>query len=478
MTTAAHASRLPLRRWVDFDLTWVAAVAGSAALTGIATARTPLVGRMAAGAAVVGSFLVVALRSRRAALHLIFVWLAFLGFVRRALIPIIGWPRFDPLLLLAPAAAVILWYTTRERPARTTLSTLGLILLGTTASQLFNARNKDMTTALLASLFWIGPLLWFFVGRTLNHSDLGRIYRTLTILLVPVTVLGVAHSFGFFFPFEYTWVGVSGFGEAIFLSGFRIRPFSTLTSPQEYGYFLAVGLTILWAWILVDRPVKSWQVALFTVSSTALFLQSSRGIFLFFGAMLIGTACVATRHLGLRIIAVVLLTPVALTAVLHTSRVTYQKPQEEAVGGSRIRALAMHQISGFTDSSSSTLPVHRDLILHALSQSIRYPLGQGLSEGTIAEIKTRNDRGPNPENDIATVFVALGAVTGIVFLIFMATAFGAAVRRWRTRRDATSLAVIGLLIAFLTQWWSGQMYAASAVLWLTLGALSRPKEQG
>lgn len=477
MSASAAALRPSLRDPAIVDLRWVGVVVCSGAAVGMLATKTPLAGRMIAGLAVVLAYLIIALSNRKLALSMVFVWLAFVGLVRRALIPIVGWPKFDPLLLLGVACALILWVTTRKRTPRTALSTLAGLLLITALAQVLNPHSKDLQTGLLATLFWVGPLLWFFVGRSLTRAMLVHMFRLFTVLLVPVTIHGLLHSFGFFFPFEYTWVGVSGFGEAIFLANFKIRPFSSLTSPQEYGYFLSICLTILFARVLLEPKGRSWKVPLFMVGTVALFLQSSRGIFLFYLVMLFTTTSFASRHAGFKIVAVTIVTPFVVFAAMHSARVDQVVARPLAPHVSGVKALALHQIEGFTDPASSTLPLHRDLVLTALRKSSQQPLGAGLSEGTIAEIKTRNDRGPNPENDIATIFLALGLGGGAVFITFMLVATVEAMRRYRRRRDWVNLARVGLLAACLTQWWAGQMYAASAIFWLMLGTLARPLEE-
>ncbi|MGH2769331.1 MAG: O-antigen ligase family protein [Actinomycetota bacterium] len=461
-----------MRRWRREPAPAILLAAMAGALAGALAVEAPVPARTAAGLAVMGSYFLVAIRTRKLALALVVVWLIFMGLVRRALIPFLGWPGLDPLLLLGPVCAVILWITSRQRGARTLLATLILLQLALVAAQVFNPLVEDVVSGILATLFWVGPLLWFFVGRTLTPSQLERVFGVVTIALVPVVAHGLIQSFGVFFPLEFTWVGVSGFGEAIFMQNFRIRPFSTLTSPQEYGFFLSFGAAVLWSRILTERRRRVPRLLLLAPTVVALFLQASRGIFLFFALMLIVTMLLWTRASATRLIGLSSVAFLVVVATFHTARPGQSPPTRLDPGTSSLETLARHQIAGFSNPQSSTLPVHAELIAEAFRAALERPFGSGLSEGTIARTKIGDERMPGPENDIATVFLALGIPAGLLFLGFIAAAFREALRRLRTHPGALSLGTVGILIAFLTQWWTGAMYTASALLWLVLGGLA------
>lgn len=469
---AARALDRPRRLVERLDGRWLVAAAGAGAVVGVAASAAPLVARGMAGASVLAVYVLIALRHRMVALGLVVSWLAFLGLIRRALIPVLGWPDFDPLLLLAPACAVVLWITARRRVQASGMSALAVVLFLIVFAQVLNPFNEDLFSAVLATLFWAVPLVWFFVGRTLARTHVEKLLHLVTVLLVPVIAHGLMQSFGIFLPFEYTWIGLSGFGDAIFLEGFRIRPFSTLVSPQEYGYVLSFGLMVVWARLLYSEGRRARLGALFFTGVIALFLQASRGIFLFFVVALIVSASARLRRRGGRM---VLWSGLGLVVLAASIGAPSGAPKAVAPGTSSIGTLAQRQINGFIAPESSTLPLHRELVIEAFATSVRKPLGVGLAEGSIAEQKGRGDSSTNPENDIATVFLSLGMPGGILFVAFIWAGLARAASAHRRRPDAVTLAMLGVLVAYLTQWWSGQMYAASALLWLVLGAVSRPQ---
>ena len=454
---------------------WIAAAACLGVVVGVAATAAPIAARGLAGVSVMIAYLVIALRDRDLGIGLALGFLMYLGLIRRALIPFIGWPAFVPLLLLGPACAAILIVTARRRPRATGMSAVGLVLGMIVLVQVLNPTNTDLFSALLATLFWLGPLLWFFVGRTMNDARLERSMRVVTIALVPIIVHGLLQSFGTFLPFEYTWVGVSGFGDAIFLDGFKIRPFSTLVSPQEYGYVLSFGLQVIWARLLLGDGKRGRLGGLFAVGTAALFLQASRGIFLFFVIASMVTAVARMRTIGARMVTISALVIIVAAGAMQASGSGL--PSTGSGGGSSSAvSLARHQVNGFLAPQESTLPLHAELVAGAFATAAERPLGVGLSEGSIAEQKARGDSSANPENDIATVFLSLGVPGGVIFLAFMVMGIARAARRFRRARTAMSLAALGVTVAFITQWWSGQMYAASALLWLILGWLARPEE--
>lgn len=451
-----------------FVALWIAA--------GLLTVRQPFAARLILGVAVVASYFVVALSSRDLAVLMVFVWLPFMGFVRRALIPFVGYPQFDPLLLLGPICAIILWLTARgQRVPRTALSSLAVVLFGIAIAQIVNPSAANAAAGPLGALFWIGPLLWFFVGRTLTEAQMAKVFRLITILLVPISLHGLYQSFNHFLPFEYTWIGVSGFGPAIFLDGFKIRPFSTLGSPQEYGYFLAFGLIVLWARILAEPKGRTWKLGLFLLGGTALFLQAGRTVFAFFVLGFLMTSVQRVRARGGRMLAMGVIGLAGIFLTMNAARPAGPRlsdPTRPAATG--IGSNVQHQVSGFTDPSNSTLPLHQQLIREGFEEALDDPFGKGTGFTSLAVKKVEGARGQTTENDVSTTFLALGIAGGLLYAIFMIAAFRAAVRRSRRRMSFVSLGALGVLVAFLTQWYAGQMYAASSLLWLTLGWLGRP----
>ena len=451
-------------------------LAGLVAL-GIASAfvatQAPTAGRALIGIFGFAVFVLVAMANRRNALVLVLVFLVLLGFLRRLLIPFAGWADNDPLLLVSPAAAVTLWYLGRgQRLARGFLPGAVMVLLLWCVAQVVNPFEPGVMLALQSLLFYVTPLVWFFVGRTFERDVHDLVIRVVQVMAIPVVALGLYHSFGNFFPFELTWIGVSGQSEAIFLPGFNIRPFSTLTSPQEYGYYLGFTLLILWARILHEPARRRLLGAAMVVTTAALFLQATRSIFFFFLVALAITALVHYRS-PITLLCIVGVAVALASYVISTPRAVDDGNALEEDKKSSIQALIDHELAGLTDPSSSTGPLHIELVTQGLEQGIREPLGQGVSHGSIARFKNAPGLTFGSESDIGNVAAGLGVVAGVTLLGIIVAGFTMAARLAITRPSVRHLAVLGIGVVAFGQWATGALYCTSTILWVLLGGLSR-----
>lgn len=413
---------------------------------------------------------------RDTAFTLILVWLVMLGFLRRILIPFAGWSTQDPFLLVSPAAAVMLWLqgARNNPPPRTMLSSIAIFLSFTALAQAVNPSTAFLV-GIQGTLFYLTPLLWFFVGRTLDGNQHDRMLRVIFLMSFPVMALGFYQTFVGLLPFEYTWLDVSGQGAAIFLEGFKIRPFSTLVSPQEYGYFMSFTCVIVWGTMINRRRGIRW-LPLFAITVIALFYQGSRGILLFFLLAMAVMAIFRTRSFAVALLAVSLFAGGIMFAVRNpASSVIQQQPSASTTEDdqSLASALTEHQIEGITDPSQSTAPIHVDIIVEAFGVAFRNPLGLGVGATSIAGYKGGEKAAISSENDIAQVFAALGLFAGLGLAVFIMLGIATAIRLYARDRSARHLIWLGMLIAALTQWWSGQLYATSSMLFIALGGIAR-----
>lgn len=417
-------------------------------------------------------FVVVAVNSRPLALTFVVGWLALLGFTRRALIPFAGWSNQDPLLLLSPAAAAVLLVAARSHkpPARTALSALAGFLLLWTGAQVLNPYEGSLIHAAQAALFYMTPLLWFFVGRRITRDEHDRVLTTALWMLVPVMALGTWHTMGNFLPFDLTWLHVSGQGAAVFLPGFRIRPFSTLVSPQEYGYYLSFASVILAARLLHRAGPYRFQQMVLVGSLTLLFFQASRSIFIFCLLAMVAVYLVKKRTA----LAFIGVGSALATVFVLTTVVSVAPPDEtEATGSRSTWVLALHQISGLTNPGESTAGLHLELIQSGFTAGVRNPLGLGISAGSIVEDRENEDAGASAENDVASTTAALGIPAGAALLGFVIVGIGAAYRMERLDPSWRHLAVFGLGVAAINQWLSGTLYSTSTLLFLSMGVVAR-----
>jgi hypothetical protein len=140
---------------------------------------------------------------------------------------------------------------------------------------------------------------------------------------------------------------------------------------------------------------------------------------------------------------------------------------------SAIQALIDHELVGLADPSSSTGPLHVDLVTNGLSEGIAHPLGVGVSRGSLAEAKNAPGRSISTESDIGNVAAGLGVFAGVALLLFIFGALITAVRIEIASPSVRHLALLGFGIVAFGQWATGALYCTSSILWFGMGGLAR-----
>ncbi|HVF12106.1 MAG TPA: O-antigen ligase family protein [Actinomycetota bacterium] len=416
-------------------------------------------------------FFLIASSGRITALRLIMIWLVMLGLIRRFLIPFAGWSPNDPLLLVGPACAFLIWLNGRQNSPKKldAITLITLFFMFWVGGQIFNPNQSSIMVGLQGALFWFPSLLWLMVGRTFPLKIHRSIIHLLMVLSIPVALHGLYQTYVGLLPFEYTWVGVSGFGESIFYAGFKVRSFSTLVSPEEYGIFLSVMCMFWWSKILMEEKDRIWRIPLFGFLVWALFLQGSRGIFLFFMVGIFVTGLMRLRGFPARLA----LVGVAVMGIGLASQA--EPPKEQGAGADQV---VNHQLRGLLDpfSEEGTGPLHLRLVRDGFERSWENPFGLGPASTTLVSKRATGDTFQT-ENDLSTVFVAFGILMGVTFTMFIVILYSVAGRRFRLNRNWYTLAVVGMLVAATSRTWAGSHYAVTSIIWFTLGGLCRPVEE-
>lgn len=431
-------------------------------------------GRAVVGLLAIVIIVVLAFDSPTLTLVLMVVWLASLGFARRALIPFVGWSDIDPLLLVSPAAAAVLLIAMRHRapPPRTFLgSVFSFQLLWILASSV-NPEAGPIGEAVKALLFFVSPVLWFYVGRRIGDREHDIVMRAITWMGVPIVALGLYQTFVGLLPFELTWVGVANVNPAVlFVEGFHIRPFSTMASPQEYGVALAFVLVTLWARFLYGRRSRSTVIAMAIVAGT-LFLQGSRGTLLS-AIFAVGLMWAVKRRSPVVVLVAIALTFIASFVAAAGADVTMSTTNVGQKGTTD--ALIHHQLSGLANPSSSTFGLHVRIYAEGIRQGLEHPFGLGPTknkfEGTI-KVKGE-EQSYSPEGEFPISLIALGLPGGLallaVYLTSVRYAFG--LQRWQP--GVRHLSWLGFLVAGNDQMLNGRLYFTSAMVGIAMGGLAR-----
>lgn len=396
-------------------------------------------------------------------------YLALIGGVRRWLIPIFGYAGNDPLLLVVPVLSIVSAMTLgnasgRQRPEGLTKLTrwlLGLMLL-----QAFNPLQGGIGVGLGGIIFYVVPVLWFFIGR--KYSTPGGVRW----FLRTIVILGIcAAGYGLY----QTWFGFNA-GEMAWLNEMKakdsyqalqvgvIRAFSFFTSASEYACFLGIAFVILWAALLQG----SWTAIIpLPLIGLALFLESSRGIII----LTLFSCCVIWAVQGRSRPAWLARGAVAL--IVGFSGLGWSLTHlEDAEFDERISSLIEHQADGLSDpfGEKSTGAGHVDRIQDGIWYGISHPWGAGLGATTIAAGKFGgSDLGT--EGDLSNLFVSLGVVGGVLYAAVIFTALKTAFEFWRLTRNWISLSIIGILLVQILHWLNTSQYSTVMLIWFLLGSM-------
>jgi hypothetical protein len=444
---------------------FLAAVAGGWYLAHPGTVRPALAATI--------SILLIALGlvAPRTVLLILIVWLAALGFTRRVMSDLGGTPDTDPLLLIAPATLAVLALVAARYGAFRNLTLLShsVLTLGVlTVIGALNPLQGSVKAGVGGLLFLFVPLLAFWIGRTIPEQTLASLFWAIAILAVPTAVYGLAQTFSGLPSWDANWVRESDFNAlTVYAEGgtsYALRPFSTFSSPAEYGYFLAIGI-IAWFTFGLRRELAIPAAAASGLLAVALLYQSSRGIvFTLVGAIALITAA---RHRLAAVPAAVLL----VAAVVSVPFVI------EALAPRDTSALVAHQVEGLSDPfnpEQSTLIGHLGIMLNGVTTAFSHPLGLGTSAVTLAGDRLGGARAQGTDADPSNIAVALGLPALVVYLVIVGVGLVRAYQTAVRRRDALSLAALGVLVTLFAQWMNGGQYAVAFLPWLMLGWLDRP----
>jgi hypothetical protein len=398
------------------------------------------------------------------------LYLAVLGDYRRYAGFFQGYPGNDPLLLVAPAIAVILIGQAllgSQRAGPSTLSRLVLALMAFMFIEMFNPSQGDLTIGFAGALFYLAPLLWFWVGRAYGSTQFaGRTVALIIAVGTAAMLLGLYQTYFGLLPFEQQWVEQVGY-EALHISDDVVRAIGFFSSSAEYQRYLLVSAVVVFSLWMTRR---SRTILLLPLFLAAIFLSAARGpVIMVMGAIVIVWALSARRavawlpRLGLAAV----LGGVALLGLLVFL-------QGSSLGG-RVAPLVDRQVSGLLDPGNeekSTASGHLQMLRDGLLTGVTAPAGLGLGATTGAAQKY-GAHNLSAEIDIANVMISMGVLGGILYFAIMVCILAKAVGWWRAGRDPYALALVGVLFGTFGGWLIGGEYSVAALLWFQVGMMDR-----
>jgi hypothetical protein len=396
-------------------------------------------------------------------------FLALLGGLRRWLIPPLGWTPNDPLLLVSPILVTlyfsILVINGLVR-SNTRLSRVLIWLLCLMALQVLNPLQGGISIGLAGALFYVVPVLWYYVGRQMGSPRLLRRVLWLAVGISLVSALyGLYQTAVGFSTGEMMWVDLVHY-HALRVDGV-LRPFSFFTSAGEYTSFLGIGAVLLWVAFLRGVRIALLPILLLAI---AMLVASSRGVVV--SSLAACTAIWAVQGVTPkswlpRGLVALSLAAVGLTWTLRQVQQVELDPQAQA--------LVAHQASGLLnplDPKQSTTHIHVGMVNTGILGTLRNPLGRGLGVTTLAAHKF-GGTGGSTEIDLLNLFLSLGALGGFLYAVIIGVVFATAAQYWRRTRTFVALGLLGLLVVTFGQWLNGGYYATSTLLWFCIGALDR-----
>lgn len=410
-------------------------------------------------------------------------YLFLLGDIRRIFGILLGFPKLDPLLLVGPAVSALLGIPLLLRfRLNDSISKVIFALMVIMTLEIFNPRQGGIVVGLSGALFYLIPLLWFWIGRRYGTDALLStvLYKVVFPLSLLAAILGLCQAYIGFLPWESAWIAaVSDHYHALNLGGGFIRSFGFSVNGTEYADLLLVGSTFTLSAFFAGRRIYG---LFFPIIATALFLASSRTtiVKLLFAV----AASWALSSKGGKGFAVRLplgfAVGIGILAFALSQTSGGRQSEHSAAGYS-----TQHQLQGLShplDSRYSTASMHSQMFLTGIVEGFTNPIGKGIGTPTIGSAKFSS--GPSREDDsdinssevdIGDAFLSMGFVGGFLYLTTYFLVLRRAIAFGRTASKQLGLPAIGLLAAMGGSWIALGQYGIAPLIWFVIGTISRPR---
>jgi hypothetical protein len=425
---------------------------------------------------VAATLLLVSRYDKATAALLTFTYLFLMGDIRRIVAVAFGQPAQDLLLLVGPAMAFVLAFPLLLKiRLKDNLSKAMLFLLVVMTLETFNPRQGGLSVGLSGAIFYIAPVLWFWVGRHYGSPAVVEklIYRVIFPLALLAALLGFVQTFIGFLPYEQAWIDIASKSYTALHLGGSIRAFGFSVSGTEYAVLLMFGVVGVAAAYFGSR--QKWAVILPILLAGVVLASGRTAVVRIILTLAFIWAFRKGQKLGTSTIVRVVLFAAA-GAVLVAAVASRFVPQTGSAGkNSAVNDALAHQAGGLAhplDPKYSTAGIHGGLIWAGLVEGITYPIGHGLGATTEAAAKF----GGNPtegssEIDFSDMFISLGLIGGVLYLFVVVSAMRQSLVYLHTVPLTVSLPVAAILFSSLGSWLIGGQYSTSSVTLFLAGAL-------
>ncbi|RUS45268.1 O-antigen ligase [Cohnella sp. AR92] len=414
-------------------------------------------------------FAAIQIKSPRAAILSLMVFLPFVGHIRRVLIPVAGWNTLDALLVVSPIVVLLLslnWLTRKyilreEIEGDTKLFKMVRIMLVIDLLQVFNPLQGSLFVGLSGIIYYIVPILMMILGREyLNEKAIRTLFSLVFLIGILAALYGYKQYWFGFFSFEEEWIQLSGY---VALQVYTmVRPIGFFTNAAEYAHYLSIAITVGWGYFLRGSSgVRLFAAAGVVLMYTALFIESSRSAIVTCTTALFLMTVVCSKKASSKVILTLVAVGVLIALFFGMQRLGNDN------------GLITHSVSGLADpmGEDSTLPGHIDYMFKGFKEGFSNPLGYGLGVTTIASGKF-GGKALSSEIDWSNQFIATGLFGGAIYLlVFFRTLFLGIAKA--NGGNMLPLIIMGMLVSEAGQWLTGGHYAVVAILWLAIGYLDR-----
>ena len=402
-----------------------------------------------------------------------FGFLTILGDFRRWIMPFEEWSSADPLLVVGPVVAIVLWVvaiTSRRVSLDTPLSKWILVLMAIMTAHIFNPLQGGLMVGIVGAVFMLVPLLWYWVGKSFGSEEFLETF--FFRLIVPLACL--AALFGFYqvffgYPeYQLEWWRPREHEMVIGHDEDTLRPLSFFPNISEYTRYLTVALLACAALVLKKRSVA-------LASVTVVFLFISLVVSGVRGPVVFSLFSIALMWTILGRSVAVWVPRLAVAGAIGLFGLTFglTQVQEGAVQFEGTVQTALDRQTGTLEGTSGgTIAIHLNLINIAVYRTTQQPLGRGTGYSTMAAGRF-GDGGWTSEKDFTDMFIAFGIPGGVVYLIILAYTGLLAVRYWLRERSTIGLIVIGVLVFGFMGWIQPGQYVMTPIIWFCVGALDR-----
>lgn len=416
---------------------------------------------------------------REAAIPFMLYYLFLLGDLRRFRDLVYPHPGQDFLLLVSPIAAVLLGVPLFSKlRVHDQMSKAMLWLTILMVLEIFNPLQGGLTVGFGGAMYFLPPLLWFWIGREYGTPELLRmvLYRVILPLATAAAIFGLCQNFIGFPRYQELWFQANRDQFAILNLGGGIRSFGFSIAASEYGTLLEIGAcAAVAAWFANRSP---WILS-FPFLLAAMIFSAGRGpiVKLIFALTF---AWVARRPQNLNGTAVVRIGVLLLSGLVGLSVLGSRLASSTGdIGDAKSvsSAALAHQAQGFSDplnEKKSTAGVHSQMLLGGFLEGFKMPIGRGLGSTTAFAYKF-GGAGKDTEVDFGDTFISLGLPGGLLYLYVIYLAFRYAIDYVRAQRLSTALPILAILAGGVGVWLEVAQYSSAVLYMFLIGCLTYPK---